>query len=120
MLPLVAYEDFYARSGVCIAIPLTKGNAAGMEYAIVVFLGINFLISSFIPFILYQIYVEVKKSMKRVVSTQTGIDIEVAKRLSIVVITDCLCWLPVGILGKDLHYIYVSNILKAECQVLTN
>lgn len=107
MLPLVAYEDFYARSGVCIAIPLTKGNAAGMEYAIVVFLGINFLISSFIPFILYQIYVEVKKSLKRVVSTQTGTDIEVAKRLSIVVITDCLCWLPVGILGKDLHYIYM-------------
>lgn len=82
----------------CIAIPLTKEITSGMEYAAVVFLGINLLIGAFIPYILYQIYREVKISMEKVQSTQTGTDIQVAKKLSAVVITDCLCWLPVGIL----------------------
>lgn len=99
VLPLISYEELFARNGVCIAIPLTRGNDTGIEYTTVVFLGINFLISAFIPFGQYQIYKEVKRSSKKVQSTQTGREIEVAKRLSAVVITDCACWLPIGCLG---------------------
>lgn len=116
VIPTFTYTNFFSRSGVCIGIPLTRGNDVGLEYAVIIFFGLNFLFSCSILVGQFLIFIEVRKSSKRVQSSQHGRNLAVAKRLAVVVITDCFCWIPIGVLGKINHilnflaYYYLFSI----------
>ena len=94
-------DEFYGRSSVCLALPLTTEKLAGWHYSVMLFLGIN-LVSFLMIFICYAaIYVVVKTSAKRI--QRTGKDqanqIEFAVRMAFLVGTDFICWMPIILMG---------------------
>ena len=114
ILPVVYIDyfknGFYARSGVCLALPLTRDRPNGWEYSLTVFVFFNFLTFLLIAFGQWMIYREMKSTMtKSSVSTKRRNDLAVAKNLLIVVSTDFLCWCPIGVMGKSWMYYRVFH-----------
>ena len=94
--------DFYSRSAVCLALPLTRDKPKGWEYSFGIFIVFNFLLFLVIAVFQLVIYREVKMSMGRVRSTQKRKDLTIARNLFLVVFSDFLCWFPVGVMGKTI------------------
>ena len=111
--------EFYAKNGVCLALPLTRNKSSGWEYSVSLFIGFNFFTFTLIAFGQYLVFKEVKSTRKGLIVKQpkqdkradskkdanTAIkgrssDLQVARNLLLVAGTDFLCWFPIGILGK--------------------
>ena len=106
LIPVV-YESyfqnqFYSRSGVCIALPLTRDRPPGWVYSITVFVGLNFITFILVALGQVSIFMEVKKSSSSMQKMHSGRrrDLTVARNLLLVVTTDFLCWFPIGVMGK--------------------
>ena len=107
IFPLVykpfADDGFYSRSGVCIALPLTRDRHTGWLYSVLLFIGFNFLTVIVIIIGQWLIFSEVTSTAKKVQSkSKTGRkkELRVARNLLLVAMTDFMCWFPIGILGK--------------------
>lgn len=98
--PLYGFDDFYSSSGVCTALPLRSDLTTGWIFSFCVFVCFNFFTFVFIALAQWPIYLKVKETVNKVRSTAGNVEYEVAKKLTMVVITDCLCWLPIGIMGE--------------------
>jgi hypothetical protein len=100
LLPVSSFEDFYARSGICISLPLSAIRKTGWEYSMIIFVGLNFFL--FLGILVGQIsvFVEVLRSGRSVRSSKS-MQREKALAVSVfgVVLTDILCWMPIGIIG---------------------
>ena len=96
------YDSFYSKTGVCLALPLTRDRPPGWVYSISIFIGFNFVAFLAIAFGQWLIYSTINKarSVMKHVSTSRLRDLRVARNLLLVATTDFLCWFPVGILGK--------------------
>ena len=95
-------KDFYGKSSVCISLPLTHTSLTykAWEYSFSLFIVLNLVIYCLIVAgqvaILRQIMSygacgQAEAKRKR--------EVVVAKSLSVVVISDTICWLPIAILG---------------------
>ena len=95
-------DSFYSKTGVCLALPLTRDRPPGWGYSIGIFIGFNFITFLFIAAGQWLIYraVENSRMKMRAVSTARSNDLRVARNLLLVATTDFLCWFPVGIIGK--------------------
>ena len=95
-------NNFYSKSGVCLALPLTRDRPPGWIYSISIFIGFNFVTFLAIAFGQWLIYTTINSAKARVKSCSTGRanDLRVARNLLLVASTDFLCWFPIGILGK--------------------
>ena len=96
-------NEFYSKSGVCIALPLTQERYQGWLYSVIVFVGFNFttfVLISFGQLLIYQEVQNSSKKFKRGKSARTN-DLKVARNLLLVVSTDFLCWGPVGCMGES-------------------
>lgn len=96
-------NSFYSKSGVCIALPLTRDRPPGWLYSILIFVGFNFITFLLIAVGQWSIYMDMRKSGRKLVSNQASRkkDLIVARNLLLVVATDFLCWFPIGCTGKD-------------------
>ena len=94
--------EFYSKSGVCLALPLTRDRPAGWMYSISIFIGFNSVTFILIAIGQWMIYNEINSSKKLVGGKRSkrSNDLRVARNLLLVVTTDFLCWFPIGILGK--------------------
>lgn len=103
ILPLISgwYFDgnFYSRSAVCLALPLTRDKPVGWEYSFGIFIVFNFILFLVIAGIQLVIYREVKNTLGQVRSTQKRQDLTIARNLFVIVFSDFLCWFPVGVMG---------------------
>ena len=110
--------QFYSKSGVCLALPLTKSRPPGWMYSVCLFIGFNFVSLNLIVFGQWSIYREVKNS-KRLVSKSSNNrknDLRVARNLLLIATTDFLCWFPIGILGKAIPMTcYMGNAIQKNC-----
>ena len=93
---------FYSESGLCLALPLTRARGSGWGYAFGIFVVFNSLTCLLIAIGQWAIYKEIKTSQKalgdkRSKSTHDG---RVTRNLLLVIVTNFLCWLPVGFLGN--------------------
>ena len=96
--------QFYSKSGVCLALPLTRDRPPGWMYSVSLFIGFNFIAIVLVIFGQWLIYHEIvasKKSLGKSVSNRAK-DLKVARNLLLVASTDFLCWFPIGLLGKAL------------------
>ena len=95
--------EFYSKSGVCLALPLTRDRPAGWMYSIILFIGFNFLTFLLIGLGQVLIFIEVRSS--KVPMGKSGQsrskDLKVARNLLFVVLTDFLCWFPIGVSGNQ-------------------
>ncbi|XP_045163798.1 G-protein coupled receptor GRL101-like [Mercenaria mercenaria] len=102
----VAYEGyfqnkFYSRSGVCIALPLTRERPPGWVYSISVFVGLNFITFLLVAVGQWSIFFELQKASGMATTAQSSRkrDLKVARNLLLVVATDFMCWFPIGVMG---------------------
>ena len=119
--------DFYALSDVCIGLPLvtrpkiydvassvvagfsnshsfnipvTSGFKNTWYFSTSVFLGLNFLMVLVIPILYVVIFISVTKASRAAQSTKNiKREVVIAFRMTLVVMTNCLTWLPVIIMG---------------------
>ena len=92
--------DEYIRHGVCFLFNLTEGKVSGWEYATTIFVAFNM-------FALF--YLAIGYSFTFVsVLTRTGlssdVEVQLARKLALVVLTDCVCWIPpitIGIISLN-------------------
>ncbi|XP_038070509.1 G-protein coupled receptor GRL101-like [Patiria miniata] len=108
-LPLLTRPDSYTFTEADVGsslgndtylIPRPVGSRPTWSYSIVLFLGINFLCLLTIAVCYASIFVKVKRSIRRVRQhSHRDEEIKMASKMAVIVGSDCLCWMPVIILG---------------------
>ncbi|KAL4221448.1 hypothetical protein ACF0H5_019705 [Mactra antiquata] len=99
-------SSFYSKSGVCIALPLTRDRPPGWLYSVVVFIVINFVTFIGIAIGQLSIYIEINNVSSKLKTKRTGKnkairrkELIIARNLLLVVATDFLCWFPICCMG---------------------
>ncbi|XP_060601496.1 G-protein coupled receptor GRL101-like isoform X2 [Ruditapes philippinarum] len=94
-------NKFYSRTGVCIALPLTRDKPPGWIYSVSIFVGLNFCTFILVAVGQISIFTELRRSTSAMKKTQLSRrrDLKVARNLILVATTDFLCWFPIGVMG---------------------
>ncbi|XP_045163842.2 G-protein coupled receptor GRL101-like [Mercenaria mercenaria] len=104
LLPVLSVNFFqnkvYSDSGVCLALPLTRDGRPGWLCAISVFVGFNLITFILIAVGQILIYTQGRKHplKKKIGNVSRSNDLEIARNLLLLVTTDFLCWVPVGLI----------------------
>ncbi|CAH1382715.1 unnamed protein product [Tenebrio molitor] len=89
-------DEFYGNNGVCLPLHIHDPYAMGWEYSAVMFMLVNALALTFICYAYMRMINEIKASGVACRSTRQSHDRDkVAQRFGIIVLTDCLCWVPI-------------------------
>ncbi|XP_012945963.1 G-protein coupled receptor GRL101 [Aplysia californica] len=102
LLPPLSHWRFYAQTAVCVPLPITRADFPGRDYAFSVFILVNLALFVAIAVGQVLIYRSVKANSRKMVaavSSRRNQDATIAKKLALVVITDFLCWFPIGVMG---------------------
>nr|KAG5697929.1 hypothetical protein BaRGS_026867 [Batillaria attramentaria] len=100
LLPMTSHWEFYSQTGICIPLPITRKYFAGSDYAFGVMIVLNFIVFLLIATGQAFIYWSIRSnSMSTSDSTKKSKDLTIARRLFTVVLSDFLCWFPIGLLG---------------------
>ena len=107
LLPSLSHWEVYSASSVCTGLPLTKEKFPGWEYSMLIFVGLNSTLFILIVFGQLTIYKAVAASSKVMSGTMSEVqaqkrfrnDMRVARKLFLIVITDFMCWFPIGVMG---------------------
>ena len=108
ILPIIRIEYFqdgsreiglFARSAVCLPLQLSRERSAGWEYAVAIFIILNFCSFIFILVAYIAIYWTMVKLVGPSVVTHMQQESARVHRLFIIVLTDFCCWMPVIIMG---------------------
>ena len=105
VLPFRYFEGgYYSRSGMCISIHLTNEYAPGWQFSVAIFHGLNFMSFVFIFLsyaYMYKVVVDSQSSTGKQMGKARASEAEVklARRITLVVATDFLCWVPINIMG---------------------
>ena len=115
-------NNFYGRSSVCISLPLTRTTltSKAWEYSFALFIVFNLVIYCLIVVGQVAILRQIKSyNSCGQADVKKKREVAVAKSLSVVVISDTICWLPVAILGKTIriyHDFVEGQGNPPECQ----
>lgn len=106
------YHTYYGRSVVCLPLQLTSFKTPGWEYSVAFFIGLNFAFFLFIMVAYTMIFFKSYLSSRRVARQGTAREIQarsksttakreraLAGRVFCLVITDCVCWMPIIVIG---------------------
>ena len=98
---LPASWHFYSQTAICIPLPVTRQQFPGQDYAFAVMIIFNFILFLLITAGQLVVYIAIRsQSMaKQDDNDRRRKDLAVAKRLFTVVLSDFLCWFPIGLLG---------------------
>ena len=101
LIPLFAFDDdYYGRSPVCLALPLTDTRPAGWAYSVALFLFVNLAAFIVIVFCYGAIFMTVNRSGKNVGGGKNrSEELHLAVRMSLLIFTDFFCWMPIIIMG---------------------
>ncbi|OWF42800.1 G-protein coupled receptor GRL101 [Mizuhopecten yessoensis] len=117
LLPISYFSgQFYSRSAVCLALPLTRDKPAGWEYGTAVFILLNFMIFIGIAVGQIMIYKEVSSSDKVLKSQRRVQDAAIARSLFLVMFSDFMCWFPLGVMGL---LAFAGNRISSEVYAWT-
>ena len=95
--------EFYSKSGVCLALPLTKDRPTGWLYSFIFFVAFNLFFVLLVAFGQWSIFSEVTSSSKKSLGKSKlnrKKELRVARNLLLVAFTDFICWFPIGMLGN--------------------
>ena len=95
-------NEFFSKSGVCLALPLTRERDSGWLYSVFIFIVFNLLTFLLITWGQWLIYAEVSSDKRPIAKSAESRkkELRVARNLLLVVLTDFMCWFPIGLLGK--------------------
>ena len=107
-------HHFYGRSVVCLPLQLSTDKPSGWEYSVAMFVGLNFTLVLFVivayAVIIYKFCASSRRMAKqgtererRMKAKSRAADLRreasLAKRVFFIVLTDCICWLPIVAIG---------------------
>ncbi|PFX12567.1 G-protein coupled receptor GRL101 [Stylophora pistillata] len=90
-------QYFYGRSVVCLPLQLSHDKAPGWEYSLAVFVGLNLAFLTFV--IVAYLVILVNRCQVQAMSANTQRETALAKRVFFIILTDCICWMPVIVIG---------------------
>ncbi|GFS05710.1 G-protein coupled receptor GRL101 [Elysia marginata] len=93
------FQNFYGRSGVCLALHVTPAQPAGWEYSVTVFLVLNFLSFLIIAASYIWMYLVAKRTRSAARVPESKTEAAMARRMTFIVATDFACWVPIILLG---------------------
>ncbi|XP_055889810.1 G-protein coupled receptor GRL101-like [Biomphalaria glabrata] len=105
IIPIIFTKwNIYSSNGLCLALPLGSPENNGWIFSFIVFVVLNFILFLFIAIgqiLIFVNIVNVRKSMQnmRNDARRRQEDLNIARKLAFVALTDFMCWFPVGILG---------------------
>ncbi|RWS29508.1 G-protein coupled receptor GRL101-like isoform X1 [Leptotrombidium deliense] len=100
LLNIEYFDNFYGRSGVCLALHITHQRPNGWEYSVFVYLVVNLISLTIIAFAYSWMFFVAQSSRKAVRAVdKSKNDSTMAKRIMIIIFTDFFCWMPIITLG---------------------
>jgi hypothetical protein len=102
LFPSLAHWKFYSQTGICIPLPITRTGFPGKMYSFGVMIIFNFVLFLVIAVGQIFIYHSIRSnSMTQSISNKGSVsqNVIIARRLITVVVSNFLCWFPVGVLG---------------------
>ena len=100
LLPAMAHWRFYSQTGICIPLPITRADFAGHGYSFSVLIVCNLVLFLLIAVGQGLIYWSVLSGSVSVTDNNAKAkDAVIARRLLTVVMSDFLCWFPIGLCG---------------------
>nr|KAG5685517.1 hypothetical protein BaRGS_024254 [Batillaria attramentaria] len=105
LLPVTSHWAFYSQTGICIPLPITRNSFRGHGYSFSVMIVLNFVLFLLIAAGQVFIYSSIRANSMSVADTsRKSRDLAIARRLLSVVVSDFLCWFPIGFLGLLASY----------------
>ncbi|XP_069948174.1 G-protein coupled receptor GRL101 isoform X2 [Cherax quadricarinatus] len=93
------FRNFYGRSGVCLALHITHEKPSGWQYSVFLFLVLNLASFSVIAGSYWGMYRAARTSSAAVRSDLQRRETSMARKMTLIVVTDAACWLPIILLG---------------------
>ena len=90
---------FYGKSAVFLPHQLSAERIAGWEYAVGIFIGLNFVAFVYILVAYVDMFITVKNTSKKVRSANMKRESQMATRMLFIILTDFMCWMPVILIG---------------------
>ena len=90
---------FYGKSAVCLPLQLSTERQAGWEYAVGIFIALNFASFMYILVAYILMFFTVKSVSRKARSTNMNRESQMARRMVFIILTDFLCWIPVIAIG---------------------
>lgn len=109
-------QDFYSTNGLCFPLHIDDPYMLGWQYSAFVFLGINLTAVILIIILYLRMFLIIKDDRQRArpVMIKKHEDIVLAMRFFFIVLTDCLCWIPIVVIKViALNQITISDNLYA-------
>ena len=100
LLPVTSHWEFYSQTGICIPLPfMTSKRFHGYNYSFSVMIVLNFVLFLLIAVGQAIIYWSVRSNSISSSKKTGSRDATIARRLTTIVLSDFLCWFPIGLLG---------------------
>ena len=100
LFSIFSHWSFYGHTGICIPLPVVRKAFRGQTYSFGTIIIFNLALCIAISLGQLSIYWSIRSNaMETVGPTSTSRDLTVARRLITVVVSDFLCWFPIGVLG---------------------
>ena len=103
---------YYGKSVVCLPLQLSPDFSAGWEYSVAIFVGLNLALVVFIiaayAMILFKTWLSKfrlihqgtrREMQSRAKTADTSRETSLTKRVVFIILTDCVCWLPIMVIG---------------------
>ncbi|XP_070179106.1 G-protein coupled receptor GRL101-like [Littorina saxatilis] len=100
-VPLTQHWEFYSQTGICIPLPITRTGFAGRTYSFGIMIVLNFVLFLLIAAGQIFIYSSIRANRMSLGtdSVRKDQDVNIARRLITIAVSDFLCWFPIGLLG---------------------
>jgi adenosine A3 receptor, putative len=114
---------YYASNGVCFPLHIEDPFMSGWQFSLIVFLGVNFPAVMINIYLYTRLFITIRKdrevtrpALPRLAKRE---DIVLAFRFFCIVLTDCLCWLPIIII-KIVAFADVPISCKSHFHLFSN
>ncbi|KAK7092030.1 hypothetical protein V1264_009639 [Littorina saxatilis] len=99
LLPVTSQWQFYGQTGICIPLPITRQSFPGQDYAFAVMIVLNLVLFLLIAAGQLLIFWTIRDTAITSTARYKSQEMTVARRLTSIVVSDFLCWFPIGLLG---------------------
>ncbi|XP_059161227.1 G-protein coupled receptor GRL101-like [Physella acuta] len=100
LLPPYQHWHLYTQKAVGVPLPITRSYFPGYDYAFAIFILFNMIVFLLVALGQLLIYLSVHlQKHPQISEARVRQDTAIAKRLVLVVLTDCLCWFPITVMG---------------------
>ncbi|XP_077990597.1 G-protein coupled receptor GRL101-like, partial [Glandiceps talaboti] len=93
------FGNYYGRSGVCLAFHITPDKPDGWQYSVFIFFLVNFINFLIILLSYVAMFIVASKTQQAVRNRDLKTESAMAKRITLIVMTDFFCWVPIILLG---------------------